>query len=54
MQQRPKAYQGAEPHVFISYSHKDDAIVYPIIEQLQQRGLRLWYDEGIEVGSHWD
>ena len=54
MTQRPTAYTGTEPHVFISYAHKDSHIVYPIIESLQQKGLRIWYDEGIEVGSHWD
>ena len=54
MEQRPEAYQGNEPHVFISYAHKDADLVYPMIAQLQQHGLRLWYDEGIEVGSHWD
>ena len=25
--------------------------VYPIVEQLMQRGIRLWYDDGIEAGS---
>ena len=54
MELRPEAYQGSEPHVFVSYAHKDSEIVYPIIARLQQSGLRLWYDEGIEVGSHWD
>ena len=51
---RPKAYKGNEPYLFISYCHKDDARVWPIIEGLQKRGLRVWYDEGIEWGSHWD
>lgn len=54
MAQRPPAYQGRDPYVFISYAHKDADIVYPLITQLQQGGLRIWYDEGIEVGSHWD
>ena len=51
---RPAAYQGNDPYIFISYCHKDSAAVYPIIAALQQQGLRVWYDEGIEVGSHWD
>lgn len=51
---RPKAYKGNEPYLFVSYSHKDDARVWPMIEGLQKRGLRVWYDEGIEWGSHWD
>ncbi len=40
--------------MFVSYSHRDSGRVLPIIEGLQSRGLRIWYDEGIEVGSHWD
>ena len=54
MLQRPAAYDGKEPYVFISYSHRDAELVFPLITQLQNRGLRVWYDEGIEVGSHWD
>ena len=51
---RPAAYQGSDPYIFISYCHKDSEAIYPIITALQQQGLRVWYDEGIEVGSHWD
>jgi hypothetical protein len=51
---RPKAYKGNEPYLFVSYCHKDDARVWPMIEGLQARGMRVWYDEGIEWGSHWD
>ena len=31
-----------QPYVFISYSHKDSAIVLPILEQLKAGGMRLW------------
>lgn len=51
---RPNAYKGNEPYIFVSYCHKDDARVWPMIEGLQNRGMRVWYDEGIEWGSHWD
>lgn len=51
---RPAAYKGNDPYIFVSYCHKDDARVWPMIEGLQARGLRVWYDEGIEWGSHWD
>lgn len=47
------AYEGNEPYVFISYAHKDKGNVLPIIQGLQDRGFRVWYDEGIEVGSEW-
>ena len=47
------AYEGKEPFVFISYAHKDKELVLPIIQGLQDRGFRVWYDQGIEVGREW-
>ena len=46
-------YNGKEPYMFVSYSHKDSALVMPIIQGLQSRGFRVWYDEGIEVSVAW-
>lgn len=42
-----------KPYVFISYAHVNNKIVLPAIQQLQARGVRLWYDSGIEAGSEW-
>lgn len=41
------------PYVFISYAHKDNAIVLPLIEDLKARGFHVWYDAGIEAGTEW-
>lgn len=46
-------YKGNEPYIFISYSHKDSSIVYPIIELLIKKGFRVWFDTGIEAGTEW-
>lgn len=46
-------YEGTEPYVFVSYSHKDSVQVFEIIQVLQSQGLRIWYDKGIEWGSEW-
>lgn len=46
-------YEGREPYLFISYSHRDWGRVRPIIRGLQQMGYRLWYDTGIAIGSRW-
>lgn len=48
-----EAYQGDEPYIFVSYSHKDSSTIYPEIENLYQKGYRIWYDEGIEPGNEW-
>ena len=47
------AYDGMEPYVFISYSHRDSNAVVPLIQNLQNRNFRVWYDDGVEVGSEW-
>ncbi|MBD3213083.1 MAG: TIR domain-containing protein [Candidatus Lokiarchaeota archaeon] len=47
------AYEGEEPYIFVSYTHKDKAEVYPIIDKLNQEGLKLWYDEGIHLSTDW-
>lgn len=46
-------YRGEEPFVFISYAHKDSAVVLPIAQELYRRKYRVWYDGGIEGGSRW-
>lgn len=48
------AYGGDKPYIFISYSHKDSNIVMQIVDQMISDGYRVWYDEGISPGTHWD
>lgn len=48
-----RPYEGKDKFIFISYSHSDSEIIAPILEQLNQSGFRIWYDEGIEWGSEW-
>lgn len=50
---RITAYEGSENYIFISYAHKDTDKVIPILKQLQDRGYRIWYDDGIAPGSEW-
>lgn len=45
------AYEGQEPYVFISYSHKDTAKVRPILQKLEDSKFRYWYDDNMETGS---
>lgn len=48
-----EAYRGSEPYIFISYAHKDSEIVYPILNNLNEMGYHIWYDEGIDPGNEW-
>ena len=49
----PYAYEGEQPYIFVSYSHRDNRTVHRIIEELQNKGYRVWFDGGIEAGSEW-
>ena len=48
-----KVYQGTEPYVFVSYSHKDKEKVFEIINDLMICACNLWYDTGIHSGEDW-
>ena len=50
---RTPAYRGSDPFVFVSYSHRDEALVEREIELLTARGARIYYDEGIDPGREW-
>ncbi len=47
------AYNGTEPYIFISYSHKDMKPVVEAVDTLIDNGFRVWYDNGIEAGTEW-
>ena len=51
IQTKFEAYSGSEPYLFISYSHRDTAKVYPILDALHDRKYRIWYDESCETGN---
>ncbi|MBQ2061132.1 MAG: leucine-rich repeat protein [Oscillospiraceae bacterium] len=46
-----EAYTGKEPYIFVSYSHRDTAMVYPILDALYDHKYRIWYDESCENGN---
>ena len=51
IQTKFEAYTGNEPYLFVSYSHRDTAKVYPILDALYDKKYRLWYDESCETGN---
>lgn len=48
----PQAVAG--DYVFVSYAHADRDYGHQIIARLQQAGIRVWFDAGIEPGTVWD
>ena len=53
MSVQAERYEGAEPYVFISYSHADSERVLAIVAAMEKRGYRIWYDAGINAGQQW-
>ena len=51
IQTKFEAYTGNEPYIFVSYSHRDTATVYPILDALYDCKYRIWYDESCETGN---
>lgn len=51
IQTKFEAYTGNEPYLFVSYSHRDSKKVYPILDALNDKKYRIWYDESCENGS---
>ena len=47
------AYRGHDPYVFICYAHRDSTVVYTDLVSLKERGVNVWYDEGIPGGTSW-
>lgn len=46
-------YDGDEPFIFISYSHKDNDIINSILERFNLHRCRFWYDDNIHLGVDW-
>lgn len=49
-----KVYQGKDPYVFVSYSHRDKDLVLDIINDLMLCACNIWYDTGIHSGADWN
>ncbi len=47
------AYRGDLPYLFVCYAHADAAMVFDEMAWLNESGIRLWYDDGVRVGSVW-
>ncbi len=45
------SYEGEEPYIFVSYSHKDVPQVRPILKRIEEEKFRFWYDDTMEIGE---
>ena len=47
------SYEGEKDYIFISYCHRDEKQIMPVVQRLVNDGYRVWYDEGINPGNEW-
>lgn len=47
-------YNGNDSYGFISYKSEEEKRIRPYASSFYKSGLRLWYDDGIPLGSKWD
>lgn len=47
-------YEGTDPYVFVSYSHRDMREMHEVTAFLGAGGVRYWYDDGLHSGDDWN
>ena len=45
------AYEGTEPYIFVSYSHRDTMQVCRVMKIIEREKFRFWYDDTMEIGE---
>ncbi len=53
MDNPPRPTKDDGSYAFVCYSHEDAEEVMEYLSQLSDRGLRVWFDEGISPGESW-
>ncbi len=46
-----ESYDGPEPYLFVSYSHRDAKIVNEVLQKIDKEKFRIWYDDTMEIGD---
>lgn len=45
------SYEGPDPYIFVSYSHRDTDKVFNILKIIDKEKYRFWYDDTMEIGE---
>ncbi|MHA1695170.1 MAG: hypothetical protein ACTSXT_16515 [Candidatus Helarchaeota archaeon] len=48
------SFDGCESFIFVSNSHKGVDLVCRVIKTLNDKGVRIRFDEGISIGDIWN
>ena len=44
-------YEGRKPYIFVNHSRRNEQIVFPIIQAMQEKGLLVWYGQDGLAGA---
>ena len=47
----PDVYEGKDPYICVSFHPSDRERVLPVLEKLDYRGFRFWFNDGIPPGT---
>lgn len=54
LQKAAGIYEGTQPYLFISYSHRDKTALEQVKAIFEENGVRYWYDDGLHSGDDWN
>ena len=43
-----------DKYIFISYSHRDCDVVFPLLDVLYNKNVNFWYDTELSEGDVWN
>lgn len=44
IERRCPPYEGGDPYLYLCFAEKDSEAVFPLLEHLYRRGIRIWYN----------
>ena len=44
IERRCPPYEGSDPYLYLCFAEKDSEAVFPLLEHLYRRGIRIWYN----------
>lgn len=44
IERRCPPYEGSDPYLYLCFAERDSEAVFPLLEHLYQRGIRIWYN----------
>ena len=46
-ERRCPPYEGSDPYLYLCFAEADSEAVFPLLQYLYERGVRIWYTSGV-------